>query len=148
VDDILSGVAVEINRSGGTVLVDRPLGGVLGHGLMLRQALENLITNGLKYTLPGRPPEVRIRSELRSGPRRRVWVEDRGIGIPRGEQERLFQPFSRLEASKSYSGTGLGLAIARRALERIGGTIGIVSDAGLGARFYIELAPAPENRGS
>ena len=106
--------------------------------LLLRQALGNLVTNALKFSLPGQPPVITIRAEPR-GESLRILVEDRGIGIDRSEQDRLFKPFVRLGAAESYPGTGLGLAIVKKAVERMGGQVGIESAAGRGATFFVEL---------
>ena len=65
--------------------VERPLDRVLAHALLLRQALVNLITNALKFYIPGKASEVRIASETRLGGKVRLWVEDRGIGITKGD---------------------------------------------------------------
>ena len=142
-NDVMEGIfpslAAEIKLSGGQVTVERPLGTVVAQASVLQQALENLISNALKFAKPAQAPEVRIRSEAKPGGRRRLWVEDRGIGIAKGEEEKLFQPFSRLDSASAYTGTGLGLAIAKRAIERMGGTIGVESELGKGSRFFIEL---------
>jgi signal transduction histidine kinase len=139
IEDVLSGLSSEITRTGALVTVDGPLGVAAGQALLLRQAAENLISNALKFVPPGRSPEVRIRSELRSGKRLRLWVEDKGIGICESGREHLFQPFHRLDTAHPYAGTGLGLAIAKRSLERMGGAVGFESEVEKGSRFYIEL---------
>ena len=78
------------------------------------------------------PPEVRIA------------VEDNGPGIPEGELERVFEPFYRLEESRSRGtgGTGLGLNIARNLVERHGGRIWVESRPGQGATFFFTLPAA------
>jgi signal transduction histidine kinase len=73
----------------------------------------------------------------------RLWIEDQGIGIRPEYHERIFQVFERLHGADKYSGTGIGLAIAARVIHRMGGKIGLESQEGQGARFWIDL-PGPQ----
>jgi PAS domain S-box-containing protein len=108
----------------------------------LIQVFANLLTNAVKFAKPGVTPEVRLWSETQEG-RVRIWVEDNGIGIAPGLQRRLFRLFDRLHPHLPYEGTGVGLAIVRKAVERMGGAVGVESDGVSGTRFWIELnAPA------
>ncbi len=96
----------------------------------------------MKCSKPGVTPKVRLWSERTEG-RVRIWIEDNGIGIAPGLQRRLFRLFDRLHPNLPYEGTGVGLAIVRKAVERMGGTVGVESDGPSGTRFWIELnAPA------
>jgi signal transduction histidine kinase len=70
----------------------------------------------------------------------RLWVEDKGIGIPTAAQERLFHMFQR--ATNDYQGTGVGLAIVRKVVHRMGGSVGVESEEGKGSRFWVELPAA------
>ena len=69
----------------------------------------------------------------------RVWVGDDGIGIRPEHREKIFRVFERLHGQKAYPGTGIGLAIVRKGIERLGGTVGVESEAGRGSRFWFEL---------
>ena len=93
----------------------------------------------MKFRAPDRPPRVRIRAERDGEAAVRLWVEDNGIGIDRRNFERIFKVFERLHPQDRYPGSGLGLAIARRSVERMGGSIGVESEAGQGSRFWIRL---------
>jgi signal transduction histidine kinase len=66
-------------------------------------------------------------------------VRDNGIGIEEQYFERIFVLFQRLHTREQYPGTGIGLAIAARAMDRMGGRIGVESEAGRGSRFWIEF---------
>ena len=63
----------------------------------------------------------------------------KGIGIAQQHQERIFEAFERLHGQDVYPGTGIGLAIVKRGVERIGGRVGVESEAGAGSNFWIEL---------
>ncbi|HVV69955.1 MAG TPA: ATP-binding protein, partial [Verrucomicrobiae bacterium] len=66
-----------------------------------------------------------------------------GIGIKPKYQQRIFGVFERLQATDVYEGTGIGLAIVRKAVEKMGGSVGVESDGVSGSRFWLELSEAP-----
>lgn len=129
------------HSAGAQIEVDSPLATVNGHETWLSQAVSNLLTNALKFVRPGTRPRIHIWNEQRNG-HIRLWVEDNGIGIRPEHQSRLFGLFERIHPEKEYEGTGIGLAIVRRALERMGGSVGVESDGTHGSRFWIELPAA------
>jgi len=128
----------EIAARAASVEVMEPLGDVMAHRETLRSALVNLVGNALKFVAPGVAPRVRIWSEAREG-RRRLWVEDNGIGIDPQYHGSIFRVFHRLHGVETYPGTGIGLAIVRRGTERMGGRAGLESSGAAGSRFWIEL---------
>jgi signal transduction histidine kinase len=71
-------------------------------------------------------------------------VEDNGIGIPKEAQEKIFGMFQRMHRESEYPGTGIGLAIVKKAVERMGGEVGLESEPGKGSKFWIELPGAAE----
>jgi signal transduction histidine kinase len=134
----LSGALRARNAS---VHVDEPLPTVMGHPATLSQVLTNLLGNGLKFVPPERTPELRVHAERHNG-QVRLWVEDNGIGIAPEHQARIFRVFERLHSNDDYPGTGIGLAIVRKAVERMGGQVGVESSLGHGSRFWVELQTA------
>lgn len=133
---------LDMGSSQADIVVEGQLFGVIGHEASLSQAISNLLHNALKFVAPGTVPKVRIRSERRNGDVR-LWIEDNGIGIKPEYQHRLFSVFERIHPEKNYEGTGIGLAIVRKAVERMGGKVGVESDGISGSRFWIQLPAAP-----
>jgi PAS domain S-box-containing protein len=144
VDRVLDDMKADLAGRRVEASVERPLGRVKAHDLLLGQAITNLISNAAKFVAPGTAPRIGIRAEQRVGGRIRLWIEDNGIGIAAEHLDRLFQVFERLHARDAYPGTGIGLAIVRRALERMGGASGVESVPERGSRFWIELAAADD----
>jgi signal transduction histidine kinase len=141
VEEALDTLAAEIRRTGARVEVARPLPRVMAHAATLARVLTNLLSNALTFTKPGTSPSVRIAATQTNG-WVKVSVSDEGIGIAPEHLERIFRPFERLHGAETYPGTGFGLAIVRRAVERMGGRCGVVSELGRGSTFWLEL-PAP-----
>lgn len=108
----------------------------------LRQVLNNLISNAVKFTQEGGVTVVVAMAQVRSD-----WldlklaVQDTGIGIPRERQAELFKAFSQMDSSTSrrFGGTGLGLAIARRLSEMLGGALLVESEEGGGSTFTLSV---------
>ena len=136
-DDALGQIGSDVAERQAVLSVAPNLGSVVAHPSTLVRVLANLISNAVKFVDRG-PPVVRIYSEPR-GERLRLWIEDNGIGIDPEHMPRIFGVFERLHGAESYPGTGIGLAIVRRAVERMGGTVGLESQLGAGSRFWIEL---------
>jgi signal transduction histidine kinase/CheY-like chemotaxis protein len=118
---------------------------VLGDPTRLRQILINLLNNAVKFTENGEVM-VRVSSHpLGDGSERHeihFVVKDTGIGIPDEKKDRLFQPFSQIDASmtRRYGGTGLGLAISKRLVEMMGGRIWVESKLGSGSTFHFTVS--------
>jgi two-component system sensor histidine kinase/response regulator len=137
-EDVLE-VGADTARRKGLDLVGGPSKGtprwMVGDPGRLRQILVNLVGNALKFTGQG---HVEVRATLRHDGQILFEVEDTGVGIPEAARERLFKPFSQVDAShaRKYGGTGLGLAISWRLVQLMGGEIGVDSQEGRGSTFW------------
>jgi PAS domain S-box-containing protein len=123
------------------ITIETPLLPVLGSESFLSQSISNLIDNAVKFAAKERPLRIRIRTE-RHQEQVRLWVEDNGIGVLPEHQSRVWGMFERVYPQHLYEGTGIGLAIVRRTIERMNGTVGMVSDGATGSRFWIQLPAA------
>ena len=110
---------------------------------LLRQLLDNLVGNAIKYTAPDEQPWVLIRSEADDEPGWiRVDVVDHGVGIPTGEEELIFEEFHRGPQEGRSAGTGLGLALTRRIVALHGGQMKAVRNPEGGSTFTFTLPEA------
>jgi signal transduction histidine kinase len=132
------GIALSMDLEAGSLLVG-------GDRARLEQVVDNLVSNAVKFTPPGGDVTVRLSAE---GDRALLEVADTGMGIPRSEQDRLFQRFYRttLAIQSASPGTGLGLAISKMIVDAHGGTIDVESEEGAGSVFRVRLPLEPANR--
>jgi signal transduction histidine kinase len=122
------------------VEIEHPPLAVMGNPDRLRQVIGNLISNAIKYSPSG--GVVAVTAERENG-HVRVEVRDHGMGIPVGQQSKIFTKFFRGDAAASgITGTGLGLAVSRDIVESHGGRIGFTSAEGKGTTFFVELPGA------
>ncbi len=111
-----------------------PLPTIQAENTQMVQLIQNLLGNAIKYSAPGRPPEIDVgASQEKDG--WRFWVTDNGIGIAPEHRERVFMIFQRLHTREEYPGTGIGLAICKKIVERHGGRIWVESGSDKGATF-------------
>ena len=109
----------------------------------LRRMVLNLAENALKYTAPGGSVGISLNRE---GECASIAVSDTGIGIPKEDRERIFEPFYRSLEGRSMAerGTGLGLSIARSIAVAHGGSIRVESETGRGSTFTVLLQRRPQ----
>jgi signal transduction histidine kinase len=135
-DSLLDSVCTDAADSGQHVTLQGHAGiALMGRPLALRRCLVNLIDNAVKY---GHEAQVTVERAAGSV---RVRIRDRGPGIAATEQARVFEPFYRIETSRSREsgGTGLGLTIARNIAEQHGGTIALANPPGGGLEVTLVL---------
>lgn len=115
---------------------------VKGDKTRLRQILNNLVGNAIKFTQKGAIQVVVSASSMNEKELEiSIEVIDSGCGIPSEKLNQLFKPFSQVDSShtRSYAGTGLGLVITKKLIEQMGGTINVISDQGKGSNFYFTI---------
>ena len=139
--EALSDLETMISQSGGRVEVGS-LPQVNADPLQMRQLLQNLIANAIKFHKINEPPRVRISGKNLNNGFCEIAVEDNGIGFEEKYLDRIFKPFQRLHSRVEYEGTGIGLAICDKIVMRHGGTISAKSSLGKGALFTVML-PTP-----
>jgi PAS domain S-box-containing protein len=137
--EVMADLEPRVRETGGQVETGT-LAVVCADPLRMRQLLQNLVANALKFHRPGVPPRVTVRAAEEEGGRNvRLTVADNGIGFEPEHAERIFLPFQRLHGRSEYEGTGMGLAICRRIAETAGGSITAASEPGRGATFTVIL---------
>ncbi len=109
---------------------------------LLRAIVENLVSNAVKYSATASPVVVTL-SPAEAGWELRV--ADRGRGIPKEDQARLFAPFYRASNVDTVPGTGLGLVIVKRAAEFCGGTVALESEPGVGTTVSVRFLVTPQS---
>ncbi len=134
----LDEMRAEIQAQNATVEIKGELGPVEADPALLKIAIHNLISNGVKYVKPGVAPCVQVWTE-RQGSSVCLMFRDNGIGLTAEDQQRIFTPFVRLHGVEDYPGLGLGLSATKRVVEIIGGQIGVSSTPENGSTFWIEL---------
>jgi signal transduction histidine kinase len=139
VNNILKDYGLIIAGQHAEVTVDIPFITLQTWEYGLTQVLANLIDNALKFSRKASPPRISIRAEDLGGDGWRFIVSDNGIGFDMKYSERIFGLFNRLVCTEEFDGTGAGLAIVKKILDKLGGSILVESQPGLGAAFYVEL---------
>ncbi|HTL47111.1 MAG TPA: MASE1 domain-containing protein [Verrucomicrobiae bacterium] len=135
VREILSDLEMHIREKKARIHVDE-LPAVLADRGQMRQLLQNLLTNALKYSKSDVPPYIRVSGAVEDD-RLVLYVQDNGIGFDAAEQEKVFQPFRRF--TSKAEGTGMGLAICKTIVERHGGKITAESRPNEGSTFIVKM---------
>ncbi|MGO3932447.1 ATP-binding protein [Rhodopseudomonas pseudopalustris] len=119
-------------------------------GSQIRQVLQNLLSNALKYRDPRRRCQIRVYAEHDPDAQRRaddtytarICVSDNGIGFDPKYTDQIFEPFQRLHGPDDYEGSGIGLAICRNIVQRHGGHVGVETQPDSGSVFWFTLPVA------
>jgi signal transduction histidine kinase len=141
VTEALAASRYEIEKAGVTVetAISPDLPMVAGDAPALRSALQNLVSNAIKYG--GESRVVRVIASMSPTGGVRIAVEDRGLGIDADDRKHVFEPFfrGREAVSRQIQGSGLGLHLVSRIIEAHGGRVAVQSELGKGSTFTIEL---------
>lgn len=143
--DITANLHIQAGQKDITIRLDIPTTcHIQGDERYIHMAIENLMSNAIKYSHSGGTVEVRLTKNTRAV---RIAVTDQGVGIADDDIDKLFQKFSRIEnpLSRQEGGSGLGLFLAYQIARAHGGTITITSTQGKGSRFTLSL-PRKNNR--
>ncbi len=159
VQGVLSDLEVAIEQTRGRIDIGE-LPTIDADPTQMRQLLQNLISNALKFHHQDRRPVVEISADFIISPVDptgccgenceycRLTVRDNGIGFDEKYSDRIFAVFQRLHSRNQYDGTGVGLAVCRKIVERHGGTITVTSQPGCGTTFTVLLPVRQQEEGS
>lgn len=145
--EVLSDLEITIQQTQAKIQLEQ-LPVIKADPLQMRQLLQNLIANALKFHRPQQVPVVKIYSQIlpvsldsiTTGTEKcQIIIEDNGIGFDEKYLDRIFNVFQRLHGRSEYEGTGIGLAICRKIVERHQGTISAQSKKGHGTKFIVTL---------
>lgn len=145
VSEALSRYKVAADNADIAITTDAPTGyRVYGDQALLVTALANLVSNAIAYSPKGSPVSI---SRRRRGDNVEIAVTDRGIGIARADQERVFERFFRVDKARSRAtgGTGLGLAIVKHVAANHNGSIRLWSQPGTGSTFTLSIPAYPHH---
>jgi signal transduction histidine kinase len=124
------------------VNIPEPLPTVHADMLQMRQLIQNLIANGIKYQKKGNTPEITITSKPATNDMVRIEITDNGIGISPEYHNMIFVMFKRLHRQNEYEGTGIGLSVCKKIVQRHNGQIGVESEQGKGSTFWFTVPAA------
>ncbi len=142
--EVISDLEIQIAETKGLIEIEN-LPVLEADPTQIRQLVQNLVANSLKFHRDDAPPVIKIYSDFkadRNGKTRnfcKLTVEDNGIGFEEKYAERIFGVFQRLHGREKYEGSGIGLAVCRKIVERHGGEITASGAPGQGAKFEITL---------
>ena len=140
-EEVKGDLSSAIEESGATIEND-PLPSVIGDVRQLSSVFQNVISNAIKYARSDEPPHIRIQAADEED-HVRITITDNGIGFDPEEASSVFDAFRQLHGADEYGGVGLGLAICRKYVEAHRGSMGAMSDPGIGSEFWFTLAKDP-----
>ncbi len=137
IDDIIDLYKKQIEEKKALIRIGN-MPNIITYKAPIRQVLQNLISNALKYQNENNNPIISINCKKEN----EYWkfsIEDNGIGIEEEFHDKIFEIFQRLHNKEEFTGTGIGLAIVKKIVEGMGGKIYLASKKGLGSIFYFTL---------
>ena len=137
INSVVQNLRTSVDTSRANIVIENSLSTVTGDRVQLMQLLQNLLSNAIKFTVASKP-DIKIESFQENG-HVKFAVSDNGIGIEKGDLQKVFEIFRRLNAGKEFPGTGIGLAICKKIVDRHKGRIWPESEPGKGTTFYFTL---------
>ncbi|SBS24682.1 Phytochrome-like protein cph1 [Marinomonas spartinae] len=137
IEEVCADLQLTLEESQAEITVS-PLMSIEVDASQMRQVMQNLIGNAIKYRQPDQVPKIVISGEQQES-KYLLTIQDNGIGFESEYAEQIFEVFKRLHGRDQYPGTGMGLAICRKIILRHQGRIWADSLKGEGSIFYIEL---------
>jgi signal transduction histidine kinase/HAMP domain-containing protein len=135
-------LSVLLEEKHATIEIPQPLPCVEADPVQIRQLMQNLIANGVKYQKKGNAPHITITSKPAADGMVRIEVMDNGIGIAPQYLQSIFTMFRRLHSRDEYEGTGIGLAVCKKIVELHGGKISVESQPDKGSTFWFTMPTA------
>ncbi len=132
-------LAALLEETGAIIEIPQPLPKVQADPVLIKQLLQNLIINGIKYRKEAIPPRILMRAEQIAEDAVRMELQDNGIGIAKEHHKHLFKMFTRLHPRQENTGPGTGLAMCKKIVDKSGGQIGVESKIGVGSTFWFIL---------
>jgi signal transduction histidine kinase len=139
IESCLRNLQGEIRSRQATVKIKGKARMIQADPTLLKIALTNLLSNAIKFVPAGVQPEITVSASVKRD-LCRIVIDDNGIGISEENRQRIFLPFVRIYSEQDFPGIGLGLPSVRKAVELMGGRVGVESKPGRGSRFWIELS--------
>ena len=136
VTEALQRLNAQVEENHAEVIVTDTFPIVFGYAPWIEEVWVNYLSNALKYG--GNPAYVEVGTDTLADRSIRFWVKDNGAGLSSDDQAKLFTPFTRLN-QVDIQGHGLGLSIVQRIIDKLGGTVGVISEVGKGSQFYFTL---------
>ncbi|MGI9552157.1 MAG: ATP-binding protein [Aurantibacter sp.] len=137
IDEVLQNLHQSIKEHKAHVYVDK-LPEIKGNAGLLNHYFQNMLSNALKYMVPGVNPDIRVFNKLN----KEKWIigiKDNGIGIDASHFNEIFKPFKRLHRQSEYKGSGIGLATSKKIVQIHSGKLWVESTPGSGATFFMEI---------
>lgn len=147
INDVIQDLEILINEKNAKITISN-LPKIRAIPSQVRQVIQNIIINSLKFSKEGVPPQLNIYSDYLSKEKKpdgfiRIYFADNGIGFDEKYRNKIFKMFQRLNLKDKFEGTGMGMAIAKKIMDKHKGTIWAEGTEGKGSTFIISF---PENK--